>query len=154
MVNSCLANPPSAYTHWVTRHPDAIYRLTPASDFRSIISVKHEIWTVSFLYFFKREKQGRNDNFSFALILSKQLLRKISVNTHETHTSIELWLNYDTCSHKINPSGLFGNFLFYACSSKTRFFFSGILTAFFNCKYFSLFKRDRELLGCHLGRLR
>ena len=56
MINSRLANPLSADTQL-----HDIYRLTSASDFRSIFSVKHEIWTVSFLYFFKREKRERND---------------------------------------------------------------------------------------------
>ena len=72
------------------------------------------------------------------------------MNTYETPKSTELWL-YNDC-HKINPSGPFGvtstQRFRAACSSKSRYF-PGILTAYFNSKYFLLY--TRELLGCLLG---
>ena len=93
--------------------------------------------------------------------------------THITQKSIEVWLYdpvmYNKC-HKINLSNPFGHFLFYiiltisclrAWTIKTSLLptncmrplikqikvFSGILTAFFNCKYFVY---TSELLGCLL----
>ena len=49
--------------------------------------------------------------FKFAYqILSKQSLQRMSLNTHETHKSFELWL-YNDC-HKINPSVPYSNLLF------------------------------------------
>ena len=53
--------------------------------------------------------------FQFCFNTFKQLLEKMSVNTHETHKSIELYL-YNDC-HKINPSGPFGNLIFCFTSS-------------------------------------
>ena len=91
--------------------------------------------------------------------------------THVTQKSINVYANYKC--HEINLSGALGVFLSYVIlsnhlllagvqnrndiidhyptipcsprSSKSRFF----LTAYYNCKYFSLY--TREVLGCLLG---
>ena len=51
----------------------------------------------------------RNENFSFAWILFKQLLHRMSLNTHVTRKSIQQWL-FNVC-HKFNSSGPVGNFV-------------------------------------------
>ena len=80
-VNACLTNLSSAYGIAVWYAP---YNLRPVlyDVTRSIISFKHEIFSIVVGEF------PRNQNFSFALILSKLLLHWMSLNKHVTQKSI------------------------------------------------------------------
>ena len=96
---------------------------------------------------------------------------RMSLNTRKA--KFEIWLYYCKC-HKINLSGPFGYFLFDVILTTSYMYlrewtietsslpkdslrplikqieiFSGVLTAYCNCKYFSMY--TREILGCLLG---